>query len=316
MERLISKMFAGKCSREELLELLRMMKLQETEPAPEVMERLWEELRDFGTLPPAKSQEIYSETLRKIERNSTGKRTLHKYWIATAASVTLLIGLYLWSSIGTAGDTITIETSFAEQTRVELPDGSEVTLNANSRIAYARYWNNREVRQVRLRGEAFFEVARNESTGQKFEVITEDLTVEVLGTSFNVNTHHQQTRVFLEEGSIKLKLEARPETLMLEPGDLFSYSQKTQKALKKKTEKQPPSSWKDGIVVFKDVPLRKILQRIDEIYGLDYQVTDPDQLDRIFTISVPVDNFETMRAILQETIGEESKIGIKQLKIK
>ena len=315
MERLISKLFAGNCSREELLELLNMLQQGNKQPAPEVMERLWQELRDIEKLPSQTSQKIYADTLRQMASVPPKQKTFQRYWIAAAASVAILIGLYFLLPL-VFDKTIRVETSFAEQKQVELPDGSMVTLNANSTLSYAKYWSDRKNRRVWLRGEAFFKVARKESTKQKFEVNTEDLTIEVLGTSFNVNTHQERTKVFLEEGSIKLKLEDRPETLLLKPGDLFSYSQKTRETSKEITELQLPSSWKDGIVILKNVELKTILEKINEIYGLDYRVTDPNQLERVFNIGIPVDNSETMLFILQETVGKNIIIENNELKIK
>ena len=315
MKRLIRKLFEGTCSREELLSLLEMLREKDVQPAPEVMERLWEELQKYEKLPPSTSEKIFAKTLRKIENRGSKQKTLYRYWIGAAASVILLIGLLLWLPWD-AENTVEMTTSFAEQKQLELPDGSLVTLNANSSITYASAWNDKEPRRVWLQGEAFFDVAKKETTKQKFEVRTQDLVVEVLGTSFNVNTHHAQTRVFLEEGIIKLKLDNRAEPLLLEPGDLVSYSQKTQKTNREKVKQQAPSSWKEGIVIFKDAPLETILKRINEIYGLDYAAPEEDQLERVFTISIPVDNFETMRGVLEVALGRKVTIENNKLIIK
>ena len=88
---------------------------------------------------------------------------------------------------------------------IKLPDGSLVQLNANSTLSFDTQWDASADRCVWLNGEAFFEVEKKPETKQKFKVITADLTVEVLGTEFNINSHHQQTRVFLQEGEDKIE---------------------------------------------------------------------------------------------------------------
>ena len=71
-----------------------------------------------------------------------------------------------------------------------LPDGSAVTLNANSKLQYYTH----SARKVWLEGEAFFEVKKIPETAEPFQVVTNDLTITVLGTTFNVNSRNEQTK--------------------------------------------------------------------------------------------------------------------------
>ena len=95
------------------------------------------------------------------------------------------------------------ETGFGEKMTFVLPDQSKVILNANSSLRY----HKDQPRKIWLKGEAYFQVSKKQKTKEKFWVITPDLTIEVLGTAFNVNSHQEKTRVSLEEGSIKLESE-------------------------------------------------------------------------------------------------------------
>ena len=119
---------------------------------------------------------------------------------SAAASLLLLIsvGFYFINS----NSKVTHKTNYGEILNIKLQDGSDVTLNSNSSLSY--YKN--ESRKVWLSGEAFFQVDKKVATNAKFWVLTDDLSVEVYGTSFNVNTKKKKTDVFLEEGSIWLKL--------------------------------------------------------------------------------------------------------------
>ena len=121
---------------------------------------------------------------------------------------------------------ITHKTNYGEILNIKLQDGSDVTLNSNSSLSY----NKNESRKVWLTGEAFFQVDKKVVTNAKFWVITDDLSVEVYGTSFNVNTKKKKTDVFLEEGSIWLSLKNGENKKMI-PGNYISYSSQQNKIL-------------------------------------------------------------------------------------
>lgn len=315
-EQLIARLFEGKCSQEELLQILDLTASHPDRDYTAIMERLWDELGTYPYQKAAVSERIFDATLVKMKEKEKPKtnsffRTvslnrreamLGKGAIAAAFVLALGVGLWLLQSPTDSPMTV-ITTTFAEQQTLSLPDGSTVELNANSSISFQDKWTDEENRKVWLTGEAFFHVTKKEKTGQKFSVLTKDLVVEVLGTSFNVNTHHEETKVFLEEGKVKLKIEEEPEPILMLPGDLVSYSQKTKKTVKLNPQKKEPSSWRDGIITLNNIPFVEILQKINEIYGLEYKVSDSTDLDRDFMVSIPIDNAETMLFVLKQMTG-------------
>jgi len=144
-----------------------------------------------------------------------------------------------------------VQTDYGQQQSIELPDGSTVELNANSSLTFEKNWNQLETRKVWLKGEAFFEVVKKEQSHQKFQVITKDLTVEVLGTVFNVNSHREETKVFLQEGKVNLSLNGLEETMLLEPGEIIAYSQsKKEHPEKQQVLRSQHTSWKYGLLLF------------------------------------------------------------------
>ena len=163
------------------------------------------------------------------------------------------------------------QTGFDERKEIVLPDGSHVTLNGNSTLQYFSDWSAGETRVVKLQGEAYFQVDKKKETNTKFQVLTEDLTVEVLGTFFNVNTRQEATKVFLEKGKVKVKLEDKKSTqLLLEPGQVVSYSAKRKSLLSPyKVANELQISWKDGYLTFKDSSLKEILEQLAAISNLE-----------------------------------------------
>ena len=197
-----------------------------------------------------------------------------------------------------------------------LPDGSQVTLNGNSTIQYFADWSEGETRVVKLQGEAYFQVTKKEAMNTKFQVLTNDLTVEVLGTVFNVNTRQETTKVFLEEGKVKLNLEdEKSSELFLEPGEVVSYSAKRKLLLSpQKTVNEVEVSWKDGFLLFKDTPLKEILEKLTETTNLEFEIETTDLAARKWTLALPNDNVDEAIFLLSKTTGTHiDKIGNKYI---
>ena len=178
-------------------------------------------------------------------------------------------------------------------------------------LSITKEWKPGEDRKVWLKGEAFFKVTKKPSTNAKFTVVTKDLEVEVLGTSFNVNTRNQHTEVFLEEGKITLNLDEQKE--QIEPGEFISYSQEKKQIIKryKKTE-EIHSNWKDGILKIDDATIKIILNEIESIYGIDLIVKNEKLLDKEGAVAIPVDDLEMTTLILERVLNVKIKRKGKQ----
>jgi len=218
----------------------------------------------------------------------------------------LSVGLWFLSPDGAvvSNDWVVHNTEFGEWKELTLPDGSVVHLNAHSELRLKDSWGAEEDRQVWLKGEAFFEVAKKPVTKAKFRVITEALQVEVLGTRFNVKSIANNTKVFLEEGKIQLK--AASQSLALQPSDFIDYTIGQQLiANTQKTSEAADISWKDGTLILTQVTVAEILNRLEEIYGYSFEVKHPEILTERKTLAVPMDNIEVILPILERTLAVE-----------
>jgi transmembrane sensor len=223
-------------------------------------------------------------------------RFLRKF--SAAASVLLIISLGFYFLISNAK--ITHKTNFGEILNIKLQDGSDVTLNSNSRLSY--YKN--ESRKVWLSGEAFFQVDKKLVTKAKFWVITKDLSVEVYGTSFNVSTKKKKTAVFLEEGNIWLKLKNGEDKKMI-PGNYVSYSAEENKILEDKNIFNPvaKTSWKDGSLLFESLSLEKAMEKIKESYGYSIVFKDDNSKNILITGAVPITNLDICIRAIEKSAG-------------
>lgn len=156
-------------------------------------------------------------TLQK--RISTERRlSLTFQRIAAAAAILLIFaGSGYWLGTGRIkgliAENVVIEAPLGSRSKMYLPDGTMVWLNAGSTLSYAQNFGV-EDRTVNLKGEGYFEVAHQEK--KPFYVISNDLKIRVLGTKFNLRNYleEEEARVTLLEGSVKVncKSASQPES--------------------------------------------------------------------------------------------------------
>lgn len=249
-----------------------------------------------------------------IAGRTTGIKPLRKIqpWFRyAAAAAAILVGVLFAAGLLYQGfRQITVHTPYGQLETVLLPDGSKVILNANSSLKYNRSWENNEIREVWIEGEAFLKVNHLHKTGpvqqhQRFIVHTGALNVEVLGTSFNMNDRRGHTEVALLDGKISLGLRNNAEKpIILAPGDIVAY--KGGKLNRKVVNVAEYASWKDGKLYFKDVPLSEIFNEFEDIYGYRVKVNDPKILSRRLSGTMSSSN----EKVFFETIAKTLNISI------
>lgn len=152
--------------------------------------------------------------------------------------------------------------------RLTLPDGTEVWLNADTRLVFPTRFTGSE-RLVELQGEAYFEVAKNKT--MPFRVKANGTMVEVLGTHFNVSAYpdEQQVKTTLLEGSVKLSNHFTK--AVIKPGQEGSLDQNSHKIKVAKARGLEAIAWKDGYFIFHDESLVNIMKRAERWYDVDVE---------------------------------------------
>lgn len=243
-----------------------------------------------------------------------------------AASVLLVICTGIWYfKSGTATNTNLYKTDFAQIKHITLPDGSKVTLNANSELKLSLDWNDKGDRQVWLDGEAYFEVEKKLATHQKFVVHTNDIDVEVLGTKFNVNTRHEKAIVSLEEGKIKLSLHGETKAVLQKKGQQQVIEMKPGEVVKLDTAsginliKEPNIDFRSGWVRnefhFDNTSLKDITTMISDVYGYTVEVSDEKLLQRSITGELRAANMQELVEVLRLTFKLKMTVENKSIKI-
>ncbi|MCC9166615.1 FecR family protein [Pontibacter harenae] len=165
-------------------------------------------------------------------------------------------------------------TNYGERRSIELPDGSKVVLNANSKLAVPNKWPHDKPREVQL--EVYFTV-RHKHNHQKFIVHTSaGNEVEVLGTEFNVSDRGNKEQVVLTSGELTFKIANSRENrrIKLNPSELVEVMETTDRVVKKDVRTEKFTSWKDNKVIFDATPLRDIATLLEHDYGYEVVLKD------------------------------------------
>jgi len=186
-----------------------------------------------------------------------------------------------------------------------LPDSTVVWLNASSSISYPNSFTG-DTRTIELVGEAFFDVARDES--KPFIIQSGNIRVNVLGTSFNFKHYEGDTHAVLavETGTVSLSTGAS-KTTNLKAGQYATVNNRTLQtrvfdatptvALKKEepvatatpsmvekeTQNNQFSVWRHYVLVFRDEPFNNILNELARRYNVEFEIRDKEIMDYVYT---------------------------------
>lgn len=134
----------------------------------------------------------------------------------------------------------------------------------------------------------------------------DQLSVEVLGTEFNISARNHDTRVVLNSGKIDFRMEGqdhKTNIIQMKPGDLVEYQSKEKSYTKRIVDPTIYSSWKTDRLVFDKTPLKEVLNTLHNTYGLEILLEDPKMLDMNLSGSAPTTNINTLIRALSETFN-------------
>lgn len=188
--------------------------------------------------------------------------------------------------------------------KIVLEDGTEVWLNAESRLKYPETFGDGD-RHVSVEGEAYFKVAKNPQ--HPFYVETAGQRVRVVGTEFNVNVYPEAANVTttLVKGSIALKpVNGNVGELMPTPGHQATFDKQARTATVKAVDTGIMTSWRNGKFVFENQTLGQIMLTLSRWYDVEYQFIDKSLATTEFMGSVPrYGEFSEVLQILEASGG-------------
>lgn len=310
---LIAKKLSGEATQDELRELeLLMRDNPEWQYAMQNMQDIWnlqpkevynndlafeyhlQKMQAAGIEMNILSEETFeSESPRNISRK--------KWWLplSVAASVLFATILIFKShkhgsdknlALTAASNLSEVSTKIGSKSKLVLPDGSTVWLNAGSKLTYNKGYDV-ELREVNLSGEAFFDVAK--SADKPFIIHTERIDIRVLGTSFNVKSYpgEQTTETSLIKGKVEISIHNRPsEKIILQPNEKLIVNNQDTLSKHSKYNKSAPlvavenvtrldddstiveTSWVDNKLVFSNTGFEEVVAQMQRWYGVSIEL--------------------------------------------
>lgn len=211
---------------------------------------------------------------------------------SAAILIPLLTIMGIWLDQNTHIDTIEVATYAGEQKKICLPDGSTVWLNACSKISYPKKFSD-SLRHVTLTGEAYFAVVHNEK--KQFVVNTEEITIRVLGTQFNIKAYHGDKLVTTTLTSGKVTVQSPKEKYTLSPNQELIYN-----TIDESTVIQVVTDnsykWQDGSLIFNELTISEIFKELERKFGVKFTYRQTRQSEDKY--SVKFTNGENLPQIL------------------
>ncbi|MGV8137802.1 MAG: FecR family protein [Mangrovibacterium sp.] len=231
-----------------------------------------------------------------LHNKITGQSRLQLIWsrfgrIAAILIIPLLI-YTVWSRVGDSLPEAVNSPSYQEivsppgiRSKVDLPDGSKIWLNAESKIRYSIPFV-RKTREVELVGEAFLDVEKNPES--PLEVKFNHLTVRVLGTQFNVKAFpgDRQVEVVLKEGRIQLENHQEgtaKERILLAPGQQWVYDKTSRSAIVKKVNADQYIAWHRNRLILNKTTMAELVVLLERWYGVQVEINDQELYKYKFT---------------------------------
>jgi len=273
------------------------------------------------------TDEAWNELLRQIEsgqhskRYKTSVRTNKRIrvnslqWVVRVAALLLLgfITFYITTQLyQTPPENAEVSqfteteltTDYGEQKSIRFSDGSEITLNGNSRLLTSKYSGDSASINLYLEGEAYFSITpRENSEDNPFRIETANGLVKVLGTQLVVFTRNNQTKVFLENGSVAVNpLHLETETI-LSPGQHVSFDDTVQSLEVHYVNPEIYTSWLNGRLYFEQATVEEVLVRIEDTFGIKAVVRDSTVFEHKISGSIESSELEIITSALSEILN-------------
>lgn len=246
-----------------------------------IEQEIWFSAVDEQQLNRFDKEAAFARFQERVAVTKTFKPKRNLRWLSYAAVAALVVAVSYFSFKGgqsnleaSFGD-IVVEAPQGSRTQMTLPDGTKVWLNAGSKISYTQGFSIIN-RLVRLIGEGYFEVARNEQL--PFRVSSENLQVSVLGTKFNFRDYptDAEATVSLAEGRVALDdlTHSGKETIYLMPNQRAVMNKQNGSIVVEDYTVSNSIQWTNGNLIFDGEPLKDIINDLERSYNVKITVAD------------------------------------------
>lgn len=297
---LLRKYMSGKIKADDF-KLLRDSTLNLSDKDLDVsLEVLWSE-SDRKVMDPKTKREV-RETLRRQLFATTKKTTLN--WRNIAVAVLLpLLGLstayIVITSKQPAPQEFVVRSAKGQKTQIFLPDGTKVWLNSATQISYNSNYN-RKNRYIYLKGEAFFDVEKNENT--MFIVDVDGVSVNVHGTAFNVTAYEDDSivSVSLNRGRVGVESTNNRYTITrLLPNQQVTVNRKDLSSTLTECDAELNSLWTQDRLKLEDATTGELFKKMEHWYGVNIKVSNIDP-GNSYSLTIKTESLREMLELINK----------------
>lgn len=268
MEELLAKYFEGHCSSEESLTVNQW---KEENPVQfKQYKEIWEMGEQFKY--PTNENSFYL-IQHKIDSKPSKVSFIKdsRFWrVAAAILLVCVIGVSYYVNLNkpkTITDTYSaFVTANKPLQKVTLDDGTKVWLKQGAQLNISNTFNT-ETREVKLVGDAFFEVAKNSEI--PFIIHNKPLDIKVVGTSFSITQDKHEVVVAVKSGQVDVKDKMINKTL--DANQSVTYNLISKKATVKEITDINTWAWTDRLITFDNTDLKEVIAKLESIYNVDIE---------------------------------------------
>lgn len=303
---IIIKTFKAEASAEDDKELALWLAVANHKAVFATLQTLWNTIQKEGENYPSSADRLWREMESRMNKKPEKKEirlSLNKFrWMSAAAAILLIFTLsftgYItkqWYDTNTIAQTYT---ALNGKSKVLLPDGSEVWLNAESSLEYKTTAWSRQ-RSVQLKGEAFFNVAKDPQ--RPFIVKSQGFAVKVYGTTFNVEAREksQEMNVSLLSGSVSVA--SASETRRIVPGEIATCTKNSGKIAVEKADVDFAAMWAKESVRFERKSLKELSKYLSKWYGVKIILDPSIPENQAYTFTIKNEPFEEILRLMART---------------
>lgn len=265
---------------------------------------IWDESKKLAAVSTVNEDDAWKRFQQRVGANEdTGGARIIKpdfsAWrrnLAIAATLLVLLGAAGFWFMKTSRPQHTV---YANNTvRLDtLPDGSFVTLNKQSSISYANSFTKE--RHVKLEGEAFFNVAQD--PGRPFVIKVNDVTVKVLGTSFNIKSTNGKTEVIVETGAVEVTKQHH--SVQLQRNEKAIVTDQDEAPVKQNNTDELYNYYRTQTFVCNNTPLWKLVDILNEAYGVNIVIANTTKRDLPINVTFSNSSLDSTLKIIALTYG-------------
>jgi len=282
IEELITKYLTNESTSEENAALLEwVISNEENKKEFAIFCQIWHDATKVNSkIDTEKAYNVFIKNTQKLKSKTTQTKviSLWKKMSAVAAVAIITIGVFFLFNQQNNVEMLTFENTSSKVQSITLSDGSILFLQKGAKVKYPEKFDS-DKRNITIDGDVFCKIFRNEQA--PFSISSNIMNVEVLGTSFEINTLQNSAKVIVESGKVKVSDSKTNKNVILEKGERADFN--ALELVKSINTDVNYMSWKTGELIFNNTKLSKVFSDIQRHYNCTFVVENASILNESLT---------------------------------